>query len=107
MSLTLALAFLTTLIAWVIETLIFDEARIRTRDNGVDATLGNANWLVLGALIALFIDVFVTACRIFTSYRGARSLGAKRSSPFGSLVLDRIGDAVLLIFSPSYPRIRL
>ena len=52
MSLLSALAMLVTLVVWVIEMVLFGIARHRSRDRGVDATWGNANWLVLGALVA-------------------------------------------------------
>ena len=69
MTLVSALALLVTLIAWVIEMVLFGVARDHMRDRGIDARWGNANWLVLGALIALFLGFFASACGIFGSYR--------------------------------------
>ena len=69
MTLTSGLAFLVTLVAWVIEMVLFGVARHRMRDRGINATWGNANWLVLGALVALFIAFFVSLCGSFGRYR--------------------------------------
>ena len=69
MTLVSALAFLTTLVVWVIEMVLFGTARHHMRDRGLDATWGNANWLVLGALVALFIAFFASLCGSFGRYR--------------------------------------
>ncbi|KAI1796478.1 pali-domain-containing protein [Ganoderma leucocontextum] len=69
MTLTGALAFLVTLIAWVIEMVLFGTARHHMRGRGIDATWGNANWLVLGAVVALFIAFFFSLCGSFGRYR--------------------------------------
>jgi len=69
MTLVSALALLTTLVAWVIEMVLFGVARSHMRSRGIDACWGNANWLVLGALVALFFGFFASACGIFGSYR--------------------------------------
>ena len=73
MSLVSALAMLVTLVVWVIEMVLFGIARNRTRDRGVDAEWGNANWLVLGALVSLFIGWILATCGIFGSYRARRT----------------------------------
>ena len=73
MTLISALAFLVTLVVWVIEMVLFGIARDHTRDRGVDATFGNANWLVLGALVALFLGFLTATCGIFGSYRARRA----------------------------------
>ena len=73
MSLVSALALLTTLIAWVIEMVLFGVARHRARDRGLDATWGNANWLVLGALVALFLAFFASLCGSFGRYGRRRN----------------------------------
>lgn len=72
MSLVSGLAFLCTLIAWIIDMVLWGIARNVLRDNGVSAQYGNANWLTLGALISLFIGFFAGACGIFGSYRRRR-----------------------------------
>lgn len=69
MTLLSALAFLTTLVAWVIEMVLFGVARSHIRDRGGVANYGNANWLVLGAFISLLFAFFASACGIFGSYR--------------------------------------
>ncbi|KAM5531092.1 hypothetical protein V8D89_015257 [Ganoderma adspersum] len=69
MMLTSTLAFLVTLVAWVLEMVLFGTARHHMRDRGLDATWGNANWLVLGALVALFIAFFASLCGSFGRYR--------------------------------------
>jgi len=73
MSLVSALAMLITLVAWIIEMVLFGIARHRSRERGVDATFGNANWLVLGALVALFLGFLAATCGIFGSYRSRRA----------------------------------
>jgi len=72
MSLVSGLAFICTLIAWVIDMVLWGISRNVLRDNGVSAQYGNANWLTLGALVALFIGFFTAACGIFGSYRKRR-----------------------------------
>ena len=69
MTLVSALAFLTTLVVWVIEMVLFGVARSHIRDSGIVADWGNANWLVLGALVSLFFAFFASACGTFGSYR--------------------------------------
>ncbi|KAI0745508.1 pali-domain-containing protein [Earliella scabrosa] len=70
MTLVSALAFLVTLVAWVLEMVLFGVARNHMRDAGFDATWGNANWLVLGALVALFLGFFASLCGSFGRYSG-------------------------------------
>lgn len=72
MTLMSALALLVTLVAWVIEMVLFGVARDHVRDRGGNATFGNANWLVLGAFVALILAFFTSACGIFGSYRSRR-----------------------------------
>lgn len=69
MTLVSALAFLATLVAWVIEMVLFGVARSHIRGRGDIANYGNANWLVLGAFVALFFAFFASACGVFGSYR--------------------------------------
>jgi hypothetical protein len=76
MSLVSGLAFLCTLIVWVIDMVLWGIARSVIRDNGASAQYGNANWLTLGALVALFIGFFTGACGIFGSYRRRRHDGS-------------------------------
>ncbi|KAI0779864.1 pali-domain-containing protein [Fomes fomentarius] len=68
MTLISALAFLVTLVAWVVEMVLFGVARKHFRDRGINATWGNANWLVLGALVALFLGFFAALCGSFGRY---------------------------------------
>lgn len=86
------LSFITTLVvlvAWVIDMVLFGIVRDRIRSNftnssstdlgvsgGSVAQYGNANWLTLGALVALFLGFCVGFCGIFGSYRTNRRLGA-------------------------------
>ena len=73
MTLVSAVAFLVTLVVWIIEMALFGIARDHVRDNGGVADYENANWLVLGALIALFLAFFSSLCGIFGSYRSRRA----------------------------------
>lgn len=72
MTLFSGLAFMCTLSVWVIDMVLWGIVRNVLRDNGVSAQYGNANWLTLGALAALFIGFFASACGIFGSYRKRR-----------------------------------
>ncbi|TFK54338.1 pali-domain-containing protein [Heliocybe sulcata] len=69
MSLLAALAMLTTLVAWVLDMVLFGIAHHRFREAGVDVHWGNALWLTLGALVSLFIGFILAACGVFGHYR--------------------------------------
>ncbi|KZT71041.1 pali-domain-containing protein [Daedalea quercina L-15889] len=73
MTLVSALAFLVTLVVWVIEMALFGVARDHVRNSGGVADYENANWLVLGALVALFLAFFASLCGTFGSYRSRRA----------------------------------
>ncbi|KAI0769343.1 pali-domain-containing protein [Trametes elegans] len=73
MTLLSALAFLVTLVAWVVEMVLFGIARKHMRDRGIDATWGNANWIVLGALVSLFLAFFAALCGVFGRYGRRRA----------------------------------
>ena len=64
-----SLATIVTLVAWVIDMALFGIARHRYRDAGVPANYGNANWLTLGALVALLLGFCLGACGVFGRYR--------------------------------------
>jgi len=70
MTLLAGLAALITLVAWVIDMVLFGIARHRFRDDGVPAQYGNANWLTLGALVALLLGFCASACGVFGRYGG-------------------------------------
>jgi len=72
MSLVAALAMLITLVAWVISMVLFGVAHDRFSDAGISVTWGNANWLALGALVALVLGFCTAACGIFGHYRRTR-----------------------------------
>ncbi|EED78799.1 predicted protein [Postia placenta Mad-698-R] len=72
MTLVSALAFLVTLIVWIVEMALFGIARDHVRGRGGYAQYANANWLVLGALVALFFAFFASLCGIFGRYRSRR-----------------------------------
>lgn len=73
MTLVAGLAALTTLVAWVIDMVLFGIARSRYRDAGLPAQYGNANWLTLGALVALLLGFCASACGIFGGYGRRRN----------------------------------
>lgn len=62
MTLTAALAFLTTLVAWVLDMVLFGIARNRFRDNGFNSQYGNATWMTLGATVSTFQQPLTTLC---------------------------------------------
>jgi len=72
MTLLSGLAMLTTFVAWIIDMILFGIARERYRDASTPAQYGNANWLTLGALVALLLGFCFSACGIFGRYRRRR-----------------------------------
>jgi len=65
MTLTAALATLVTLVAWIVDMVLWGIARERIRHDGPGsstAQYGNANWLTLGALIALALGFCAAGC---------------------------------------------
>ncbi|KAI4523462.1 pali-domain-containing protein [Schizophyllum commune Tattone D] len=72
MSLLSGLALLVTLVAWVIDMVLFGIVKARLHDQNVDAKWGNANWIGLGAFGALLIGFCASSCGIFGSYRRRR-----------------------------------
>ncbi|KAF8971176.1 hypothetical protein BDZ97DRAFT_1651645 [Flammula alnicola] len=74
MTLLAGLAMLTTFVVWVIDMILFGIARQRYRDDGQRAQYGNANWLTLGALVALLLGFCTSACGIFGHYRRRRDV---------------------------------
>jgi hypothetical protein len=74
MTLLSCLALLVTFIAWVIDMVLFGIARNRYRDAGTSAQYGNANWLTLGAFVALLLGFCTAACGVFGRYRRRRDV---------------------------------
>jgi hypothetical protein len=72
MTLVTGLAAIATLIAWVIDLSLFGIARQQFKDQGYSAQYGNANWLTLGALIALLIGFVASIIGIFGRYKKRR-----------------------------------
>ena len=69
MTIMSVLAFLVTLVAWVIDMILWGIVRDRIRDQGVSAQYGNANWLTLGAMVSLFLAFCTGLCGSFGNYR--------------------------------------
>lgn len=72
MALAASLALIVTLVVWVIDMVLFGLARKSFRDQGIAAQYGNANWMTLGALVALLIGFCAGACGSFGRYRRHR-----------------------------------
>ncbi|TFK44197.1 pali-domain-containing protein [Crucibulum laeve] len=72
MTLLAGLATLATLLAWVIDMVLFGITRNRYRGDNIPAQYGNANWLTLGALVALMLGFCASACGVFGRYRRRR-----------------------------------
>ena len=53
------------LLAFIIDMILFGIARRRYRNAGQIAQYGTANWLTLGALVALLLGFCVSACGVF------------------------------------------
>jgi Na+/serine symporter len=62
-------ATILTLIIFVMDMSLFGVVRNRLRESGIPAQYGNANWLVLGAAVALMLGMCTGTCGIFGSYR--------------------------------------
>jgi len=77
MTLLAGLALLTTFVVWVIDMILFGIARQRYRDEGQRSQYGNANWLTLGALVALLLAFCASACGVFGRYRRKREISYK------------------------------
>jgi len=73
MALLSGLALLTTFVAWVIDMILFGIARQRYRNEGLWAQYGNANWLTLGALVALMLGFCTSAIGAFGRYKRKRT----------------------------------
>ncbi|KAF4598035.1 hypothetical protein EYR38_006429 [Pleurotus pulmonarius] len=69
MTLLSGLATIITLLIWIIDMVLFGIARNRFRNQGATAQYGNANWLTLGALVALILGFCVSVCGSFGRYR--------------------------------------
>jgi len=74
MTLLSGLALLTTFAAWVIDMILFGIARQRYREAGEIAQYGNANWLTLGALVALLLAFCASACGVLGRYKRKREV---------------------------------
>ena len=74
MTLLAGFGMMTTFVAWVIDMILFGIARQRYRSDGDFAQYGNANWLTLGAFIALTLGFCTSACGIFGRYRRRRDV---------------------------------
>jgi len=75
MALCAGLAFLITLLAWVIDMSLWGIVRNRIRNTlgtHAAAQYGNANWITLGALIALALSFCLGACGSLGRYRSRR-----------------------------------
>jgi len=68
MTLTSGVAFLLTLIAWIVDMSLFGLARNRYRDF-MTAQYGNAIWMTMGALISLFLASIFACCGVLGNYR--------------------------------------
>ncbi|KAH9057335.1 pali-domain-containing protein [Lactarius vividus] len=72
MTLSSSLAALITLVAFVLDMVLFSIARHEFRKLGWSSQYGNAIWLTLGALVALLLAFCTAGCGIFGSYRHRR-----------------------------------
>lgn len=68
MAIAAGIAAVLTLIIWVIDMVLFGIAKHHLKNQGYPAQYGNANWMVLGALVALMIGFCASICGIFGHY---------------------------------------
>ncbi|KAG8902852.1 hypothetical protein FRB99_004014 [Tulasnella sp. 403] len=73
MSIATAVAAVVTLVAWVVDMVLFGITRNHLRGQGYPAQYGNANWMTLGALVALLLGFCTSICGIFGRYRMRRT----------------------------------
>jgi len=73
MALFAALAFVVTAFIWIIDMVLWGIARSRIRGEGGSAQFGNANFLTLGAAIALAIGACAALIGVVKGRRRARS----------------------------------
>lgn len=72
MALSSSLAALVTLVAFVLDMVLFGIARHEFRKSGWSSQYGNAIWLTLGALAALALGFCTSTFGIFGSYKRRR-----------------------------------
>jgi hypothetical protein len=72
MSLLSALATITVFVVFVIDMVLWGITRNRFRSHGALAQYGNANWMTLGALVALGIAYCSSALAVFGNYSRRR-----------------------------------
>lgn len=74
MTLAASLAMLVTVVAFAIDMILFNiiRSRIRSDAAGNSASLGNAIWITLGALVALVLGTCAAGCGSFGRYRHHR-----------------------------------
>lgn len=74
MSITASIAVIVTLVAFIVDMILFEiiRSRIRSDTEGNKAKLGNAIWMTLAALIALMLGTCTAACGSFGRYRHRR-----------------------------------
>ncbi len=72
MALSSSLAALVTLVAFVLDIVLFSIARHEFRKFGWSSQYGNAIWLTLGALVALMLGFCTSTVGVFGSYRRRR-----------------------------------
>jgi SUR7/PalI family len=72
MALSSSLAALVTLVAFVLDLVLFSIARHEFRKFGWPSHYGNAIWMTLGALVALALGFCTSTFGVFGSYRRRR-----------------------------------
>lgn len=74
MTLSAAFALLVTAVAFAIDMILFNiiRSRVKSDGSGNKASLGNANWLTIGALVALALGTCAAGCGSFGRYRHRR-----------------------------------
>lgn len=74
MALLASFATIVTLVIFVIDMVLWGIARNKIRDAGIPAQYGNANWLTVGALVALLLGACTGVCGSFGRYRRRRDV---------------------------------
>ncbi|EIW72179.1 hypothetical protein M231_01850 [Tremella mesenterica] len=77
MALLESLAAVIALVVFVIDMVLWNLVKNRLRDGGYTATLGNANWLTVGAVVALFLSMCTSVCGACGRFATGRAAGER------------------------------
>ncbi|KAK8853388.1 hypothetical protein IAR55_004092 [Kwoniella newhampshirensis] len=77
MALLSALGAIVALVVFVIDMVLWNVLKNRIHDAGGSASLGNANWLTVGAVVSLFLAMCTSVCGSCGRFASGRMAGEK------------------------------